>query len=338
MRPLRCQRLTADKLTSDDADAMKALVTGGAGFIGSHVVDAYLAEGLEVVVVDDLSRGATENVSAGAKFRQADVRDRSAMKTIFEEEKPALVNHHAAQIDVRKSVSDPASDAATNILASVHLLDLALKHGVERFVYASTGGAIYGEPAVLPADEATSVRPLAPYGVSKHAVEHYLFVYRALYGLNYVVLRYGNVYGPRQSSKGEAGVVAIFCEQILAGVTPTIYGDGKKTRDYVEVSDVARANVQALKFGNGEIFNIATGAPTTDYEVFDAVRAALGRAPFEPHYAPHRPGEVNHIYLNAEKARKELQWQPQLHFREGVKRTADWFHDRSQNSGVRSRQ
>ncbi len=338
MRLLRCRlRLRADKLTSDDADAMKVLVTGGAGFIGSHVADAYLAEGLDVVVVDDLSRGAPENIPANVGFRQADVRDRSAMKTIFEEEKPALVNHHAAQIDVRKSVSDPGSDAATNILASVHLLDLAVKHGVERFVYASTGGAIYGEPAVLPADEATPVRPLAPYGVSKHTVEHYLFVYRALYRLNYVVLRYGNVYGPRQSSKGEAGVVAIFCEQMLAGVTPTIYGDGKKTRDYVEVSDVARANVQALKFGNGGIFNIATGVPTTDYEVFDAVRAALGRAPFEPHYAPHRPGEVNHIYLSAEKARKELQWQPHLHFREGVKRTADWFHDRSQNSAVRSR-
>jgi len=309
---------------------MKVLVTGGAGFIGSHVVDAYLAEGLDVVVVDDLSRGARENVPAMVRFRQTDVRDRSAMQAVFQEEKPQLVNHHAAQIDVRKSVSDPGSDAATNILASVQLLDLALKHGVERFVYASTGGAIYGEPAVLPADEDTPVRPLAPYGVSKHTVEHYLFVYRALYGLNYVVLRYGNVYGPRQSSKGEAGVVAIFCEQMLAGVTPTIYGDGKKTRDYVEVSDVARANVQALKFGNGEIFNIATGAPTTDYEVFDAVRAALGRAPFEPHYASHRPGEVNHIYLSAEKARKELQWQPHLHFREGVKRTADWFHDRSQ--------
>ena len=306
---------------------MKVLVTGGAGFIGSHVVDAYLAEGLDVVVVDDLSRGARENVPAMVRFRQTDVRDRSAMQAVFQEEKPQLVNHHAAQIDVRKSVSDPGSDAATNILASVHLLDLALKHGVERFVYASTGGAIYGEPAVLPADEATSVRPLAPYGVSKHAVEHYLFVYRALYGLNYVVLRYGNVYGPRQSSKGEAGVVAIFCEQMLAGVTPTIYGDGKKTRDYVEVSDVARASVQALKFGGGEIFNIATGVPTTDYEVFDAVRTALGIPPFEPRYAPRRPGEVEHIYLNADKARRQLDWQPKLGFGEGVKRTAAWFKD-----------
>ncbi|PYU96153.1 MAG: UDP-glucose 4-epimerase [Acidobacteria bacterium] len=306
---------------------MKVLVTGGAGFIGSHVADAYLAEGLDVVVVDDLSRGAPENIPAKARFRQADMRDPSAMQTVFAEEKPDLVNHHAAQIDVRKSVSDPASDAATNILASLQLLDLAVKHGVERLVYASTGGAIYGEPAVLPADEDTPVRPLAPYGVSKHTVEHYLFVYRALHGLNYVVLRYGNVYGPRQSSKGEAGVVAIFCEQMLAGVTPTIYGDGKKTRDYVEVSDVARASVQALKFGGGEIFNIATGVPTTDYEVFDAVRTALGIPPFEPRYAPRRPGEVEHIYLNADKARRQLDWQPKLGFGEGVKRTAAWFKD-----------
>src|SRR5437016_11342030 len=307
---------------------MKVLVTGGAGFIGSHVADAYLAEGLDVVVVDDLSRGAPENLPASARFRQVDVRDRSAMNVVFEEEKPDLVNHHAAQIDVRKSVSDPASDAATNILASVHLLDLAVRHGVERFVYASTGGAIYGEPAVLPADEATPVRPLAPYGVSKHTVEHYLFVYRALHGLNYVILRYGNVYGPRQSSKGEAGVVAIFCEQMLQNVTPKIFGDGTKTRDDVYVTDVARANVQALQYGEQEIFNIAFGKPTTDEEIFDAVRSALGIAPFKPHYVNKRPGESEHCHLDVSKARGRLNWEPTVPVAGGVQLTAKYFKER----------
>jgi UDP-glucose 4-epimerase len=316
---------------------MKALVTGGAGFIGSHVADAYLADGLDVVVVDDLSRGAPQNLPPRARFRQVDIRDRSAMEAVFEEEKPEIVNHQAAQIDVRRSVSDPVFDAETNILASIHLLGLAVAHRVQRFVYASTGGAIYGEPARLPADEDTPVLPLAPYGVSKHTVEHYLFTCRALYGLSYVVLRYGNVYGPRQSSKGEAGVVAIFSEQMLAGSTPVIYGDGSKTRDYVEVSDVARASVQALKFGEGEIFNVATGVPTSDYQVFRAVREALGIPPFEPHYAPRRPGEVEHIHLNVDKAGKHLHWQPRLGFVEGVKRTAEWFRQRQgQNPGVRS--
>ncbi len=309
---------------------MKALVTGGAGFIASHVVDAYLAEGLEVVVVDDLSRGSRDNLPARARFYQADIRNRSALEEIFQKEKPEAVNHHAAQIDVRKAVSDPVFDAESNILASIHLLELAVKHKVKRFVYASTGGAIYGEPNTLPAKEDTPPLPVAPYGVSKHAVENYLFTYNFLYGLPYVVLRYANVYGPRQSSKGEAGVVAIFCEQMLQNMTPTIYGDGKKTRDYVEVSDVAQANVKALTLGEGEIFNIASGAPTTDYEIFTAVREALGIPPFEPAYAPKRAGEVNHIFLDVNKARTGLHWQPKIALRQGIKRTAEWFKNRWQ--------
>lgn len=307
---------------------MKALVTGGAGFIASHVVDGYLAEGLDVIVVDDLSRGRRENVAAGAGFYQADIRDRSALETILEKERPDIVNHHAAQIDVRHAVKDPISDAQCNILASIQLLDLTVKYKIRRFVYASTGGAIYGEPRVLPASEDTPVLPLSPYGVSKHTVEHYLFTYNALYGLPYVVLRYGNVYGPRQSSKGEAGVVAIFCEQVLQKITPTIYGDGKKTRDYVEVSDVARANVKALKLGDGEIFNIATGVRTTDYEIFSLVREALGVAPFEPTYAPKRPGEVDHIGVDVSKARAGLDWRPEVEIRQGIKRTAEWFREK----------
>lgn len=304
---------------------MKALVTGGAGFIGSHVVDAYVAEGLDVAVVDALVRGSRENVAPRARFYEGDIRDRGTLEGIFEKERPDVISHHAAQIDVRHAVRDPIFDAECNILGSIHLLDLAVKYKVRRFVYASTGGAIYGEPKVLPASENTPVLPLAPYGISKHTTEHYLFTYHALYGLPYVVLRYGNVYGPRQSSKGEAGVVAIFCEQLLQGVAPTIYGDGSKTRDYVEVSDVARANVKALKSGDGEIFNVATGVQTTDYGIFTCVRDALGVPPLEPRYAPKRPGEVDHIGLDVSKARAKLGWRPEVDIHQGIQKTADWF-------------
>jgi UDP-glucose 4-epimerase len=309
---------------------MKALVTGGAGFIGSHVVDGYLAEGLEVVVVDNLSRGARENVSPRARFYQADIRDQAALQAVFEAEKPELINHHAAQIDVRRAVKEPIFDAECNIFGSIHLLELAVAYKVQRFIYASTGGAIYGEPKVLPASEETPVLPITPYGISKHTVEHYLSLYSILYGLPYVVLRYGNVYGPRQSSKGEAGVVAIFGEQMLQGNAPTIYGDGSKTRDYVEVSDVVRANVNALSLGEGEIFNVSSGIRTTDYGIFTAVREALHIPSFEPRYAPKRPGEVDHIGLDVSKARARLAWQPQVELREGVKRTAEWFKKRLQ--------
>ena len=226
---------------------MKALVTGGAGFIGSHVVDGYLAEGLQVAVVDDLSRGSRQNLPSAVSFHQADIRDHAALEGVFQKEKPDVINHHAAQMDVRRSVEDPIFDAECNILASIHLLGLAVKYKARRFIYASTGGAIYGEPKVLPATEETPVLPLAPYGVSKHVVEHYLDTYNRLYGLPYVVLRYGNVYGPRQDVHGEAGVVAIFCGHLVEGRAPTIYGDGRQTRDWVDVSDVVRANLTAAE-------------------------------------------------------------------------------------------
>jgi UDP-glucose 4-epimerase len=306
---------------------MKVLVTGGAGFIASHVADGYRARGHEVAIVDNLSRGKKQNLNPGTPFYQADIRDRAALEEVFRKEKPDLVNHHAAQIDVRHSVSDPLFDASANILGSLNLLELALapQSGVRRFIYASTGGAIYGEPEKLPATEVTPPRPLAPYGVSKHAFELYLGTMGRLHSLPFVVLRYGNVYGPRQNSKSEAGVVAIFSEQLLAGVTPTIYGDGTKTRDYIEVSDVVRANLAALSKGDGEVFNIASGQPTSDYEIFRAVEGALGLSGIEPRYAAKRPGEVDHIFLDIGKAASELGWKPAVTLEEGIRRTAEWF-------------
>jgi UDP-glucose 4-epimerase len=306
---------------------MKALVTGGAGFIASHVVDAYLAEGLDVVVVDDCSRGSVENVNPRARYYDADIRNYEAMRKIFETERPDYVNHHAAQMDLRRGVVEPVFDADVNILGSIHLLNLAVEFKVKRVVYASSGGGVYGEPLRVPIPEGHPVNPITPYGISKHTVEHYLFNYNVLYALQYVVLRYGNVYGPRQSSKGEAGVVAIFCEQMLQNVTPKIFGDGTKTRDYVYVTDVARANVQALRYGDQEIFNIAFGKPTTDEEIFHAVRTALGIAPFKPQYADRRPGEIEHCHLDVSKAREKLNWEPQVPVAEGVQLTARYFKE-----------
>jgi len=306
---------------------MKALVTGGAGFIASHVVDGYLEMGLDVAIVDDLSRGSMNNVNPKARFYEADIRDYDAMRCIVEKERPDYINHHAAQMDLRRAVFEPAFDAETNIVGSIHLLNLAVEFKTKRIVYASSGGAAYGEPLYVPIGEDHPVNPTTPYGISKHTVEHYLFNYRLLYGLEYVVLRYGNVYGPRQSSKGDAGVVAIFCEQMLAEETPKIFGNGKNTRDYVYVADVTRANVQALEQGNGEIFNIAFGKPTTDYEIFEAVCRALRIQPFEPIYTEKRPGEIDHCYLKIDKAKQQLKWTPKVTLAEGLQMTASFFRE-----------
>src|ERR1700758_4218954 len=255
---------------------MKMLVTGAAGFIASHVADAYVDAGHEVVILDDLSRGSKRNLNPKCRFYQCDVRDREAIQKIFHLEKPAIVNHHAAQMDVRRGVREPLFDAQVNILGSLNLIAAALAHGTKRFIYIASAGAGYGEPKQMPVGEDDPINPITPYGISKHTVEHYLFTFHFLYGLEYVVLRYGNVYGPRQSSKGEAGGFAIFCEQMLAGTRPGIYGDGRKVRDYVYIEDVAEANLLALERGTGEIFNIADGVPTSDYEIFAKVRHGLG--------------------------------------------------------------
>jgi len=313
---------------------MKVLVTGGAGFIASHVADAYIAAGHDVVIIDDLSRGSGENIPARARFHCGDIRDRDFVEKVLARENPDVVNHHAAQMDVRRGVREPVFDASVNILGSINLLDGCIAHKVRRVVYISTAGAAYGEPKEMPVPEDYPINPITPYGISKHTVEHYLFTYRVLYNLPYVILRYGNVYGPRQSSKGEAGVLAIFSEQMLAGIRPVIYGDGSKLRDYVFVEDVARANVLALEKGTGEIFNIANGVPTTDYEVFRLIRDALGFSAVEPEYVAKRPGEIDRVYLDITKARCLLGWTPRVTLEEGARRTVRFFQQAAQQKSA----
>jgi UDP-glucose 4-epimerase len=305
---------------------MKILVTGAGGFVGSHVADAYVEGGHDVVVLDDLSRGRKENINPKCRFYSCDIRDRKAIENIFSAEKPVVVNHHAAQMDVRRGVREPLYDAEVNILGGINLIEAAIANGVRRFLYAGTAGAGYGEPDRLPVPEDYPVNPITPYGISKHTLEHYLFTFRFLYRLDYVVLRYGNVYGPRQSSQGEAGVFAIFSEQMLGGVRPVIYGDGTKVRDYVYISDVVAANVAALERGTGEIFNISSGGQTSDQEVFDLVRDLLGKS-VHPQYAPRRPGEIDRICLDISKAERLLGWKPQISLAEGARRTAAYFQE-----------
>ncbi len=299
-------------------------MTGAAGFIASHVADAYVNAGHEVIIIDDLSRGSRKNINPKSRFYQCDIRDREEIEKIFLLEKPAIVNHHAAQMDVRRGVREPLFDAQVNILGSINLIEVAVAHGAKRFIYAATAGAGYGEPRQMPVPEGYPMNPITPYGISKHTVEHYLFTFRFLYGLEYVVLRYGNVYGPRQNSQGEAGVFAIFSEQMLAGAQPVIYGDGNKIRDYVYISDVASANVAALDRGTNEIFNISSGVETRDLEIFQRVRELLGKQ-VEPRYVARRPGEIDNICLDISKAESLLQWVPSVNLSEGSSKTVAYF-------------
>jgi len=302
---------------------LKILVTGGAGFIGSNLVDALINLGHDVAVVDNLSSGLKKNLNPKARFYQIDICDNN-LSEVFEREKPDIVDHHAAQIDVRKSSEDPIYDAESNILGSLNLITNCISHGVKRVVYASTGGAIYGDPQYLPADENHPINPISQYGVSKHTVEHYLHLYNIIHGLEYITLRYSNVYGGRQNPYGEAGVVAIFAVQMLTGKQPTIFGPGDKTRDYTHVSDIVAANIIALDHGKNAIYNIGTGIETKDQEIFDNLAIVLGYKG-KPIYAPLRPGEVYRIALECSKARKELGWSPRLSFREGIAQTADYY-------------
>lgn len=303
---------------------MKVLVTGGAGFIGSHVVDAYLEQGHPVVIVDDLSTGRESNLNPAAVFYKMDIRD-PALAQVFEAERPEVVNHHAAQMDVRRSIIEPIFDADVNVLGSINLLECARRYGVRRIVYISTGGAVYGEPVYLPCDEAHPIQPICPYGASKHTVEHYLYMYHQNYGLEYVVLRYPNVYGPRQDPHGEAGVVAIFTGQMLADQQVVINGDGEQERDFVYVGDCARANLLALQNHNvSGIYNLGSGVGTTVNQIFALLKELTGYSRDAVH-GPPKLGETRRIYLDASKARRELGWKPEVDLRQGLEKTVEYF-------------
>lgn len=298
----------------------KILVTGGAGFIGSHVVDLFLDKGYEVVVIDDLSTGRLSNLNPKAKFYQMDIRS-PQVRDVFAAEKPDYVSHHAAQIDVRRSVAEPLFDAEVNILGSINLIECAREFGVKHFIYISSGGAAYGEPDRLPCDEDHPVNPICQYGASKHTVEHYLYMYHANYGLQYTVLRYANVFGPRQNPEGEAGVVAIFTGKMLAGEPAVVNGDGEQTRDFVYVGDCVYANYLALTVDHRPaIYNIGCGHPISINEIFFTLAKATGYS-YPIQNGPAKVGETRHIYLDARKAARDLGWSPTVSLEEGLERT-----------------
>lgn len=302
---------------------MKVLVTGGAGFIASHVVDLLIASGYEIVVVDNLSTGRRANLNPAATLVEMDIRD-SRLADVFAHERPDYVNHHAAQMDVRRSITDPIFDASVNVLGSINVIECARTARVKRFVYISTGGAVYGEPVYLPCDEDHPINPICQYGASKHTVEHYLFMYRVNYGLDYAVLRYPNVYGPRQDPNGEAGVIAIFTGQMLADEQVVINGDGEQVRDFVYVEDCARANLLALTMGQSGIYNLGSGRGTSVNDIYRTLKARTGYGRHAIH-APAKLGETRAIFLKAERARDEFGWTPVVALEEGLARTVDYF-------------
>jgi len=302
----------------------KILVTGGAGFIGSHVVDLFVAQGYDVVIVDDLSTGRASNLNPAAKFYQIDIRS-PKVREVFEAEKPDYVSHHAAQMDVRRSVAQPLFDADINILGSINLIECAKEFMVKRFIYISTGGAVYGEPENLPCDESHPINPICQYGASKHTVEHYLYMYYMNYGMKYTVLRYPNVFGPRQDPHGEAGVVSIFTGKMLASEPVMINGDGNQTRDFVYVGDCAWANHLALKMDTKPgIYNLGWGRPTSINEVCSVLVNITGYS-LPVQYGPAKVGETRHIYLDASKAKRDLGWTPTVTLEEGLEKTVEYF-------------
>jgi UDP-glucose 4-epimerase len=302
---------------------MKILVTGGAGFIGSHIADAFIAHGHQVTIIDNLVTGRRENVNAQATFHQIDICD-AGVADIFECGQFDAVCHHAAQMDVRRSVVDPRYDAEVNILGTLNLLQQCQKTGVKKFIFASTGGAIYGEQVRFPADEEHPTWPASPYGISKLACEKYIYFFAQNYGLRYVFLRYANVYGPRQNPHGEAGVVAIFSTRLLKGEQAVINGEGKQTRDYVFVGDVVRANLLALNYPENDYFNIGTGIETDVNTIYQRLNEAAG-AGMPEHHGPAKEGEQLRSVLANDKARRLLDWQPKVALADGLKETVEWF-------------
>ena len=312
---------------------MKILITGGAGFIGSHIAAAYVRDGHEVAVLDNFRTGSKRNLPAAAKLFAGDISQAADVAAVFQQFQPDVVSHYAAQLDVRHSLEDPAHDAATNILGGLNVLLQAARGGVRRFIFASSGGAIYGDTERLPADEETPAHPLSPYGLTKWTFESYLHIWQRVHEIVPVILRYANVYGPRQNAAGDAGVIAIFSRRLLRGEPCVIYGDGRSTRDYVYVGDVVRANQLALTLGDGGTFNIGTGHQTAIRKVFDTVRLEVDRlsggdmeSSRQPEYAPARAGEVYRSALDNRRAKEVLGWTPQTSFEQGVAHTVEWLH------------
>jgi UDP-glucose 4-epimerase len=306
---------------------MKIVVTGGAGFIGSHLADAFVGAGHDVAVLDNLSSGDRAQVPAAARFHEVDIRSDEAVRAV-EREKPDVLCHHAAQMNVRRSVEDPAYDAEVNVLGTLRLLEAARKAGTKTVLFASSGGTVYGETERFPISEEEATVPVCPYGVSKLTGEHYLEYYHRIFGLRYVALRYANVYGPRQNPHGEAGVVSIFCRALLEGQGAQIYGDGLQTRDYVFVGDVVRANLAALASGYCGAVNIGTGTETNVVDLHAKIRRLAG-SDVLPEHAPAKDGEVRRSVLDCSRAATAIGWKPSVTLDEGLSATVDFFRSRS---------
>ncbi|MFH1509288.1 MAG: NAD-dependent epimerase/dehydratase family protein [bacterium] len=304
---------------------MKVIVTGGAGFIGSHTVDALVKNKHDVLIIDNLSTGNEEYVNTAAEFIKGDIKDKTLIEKTFVEFRPDALVHLAAQIDVRKSTEDPAFDAEVNILGSLNLYQACIKNRTKKVVFASTGGAIYGDTDNRPTPESAKAKPESPYGIAKLTNEKYLYYYNKVHQLGYVALRYGNVYGPRQNPHGEAGVVAIFSKKLIEKEEAVINGDGKQTRDYVFVSDVVRANVLALEERSEKhIFNVGTGKETDVNKVFNSIKTVLGSMAEEKH-GEAKLGEQQTSCLSYTELYETFKWQPEVEFKDGIKQTVDWF-------------
>jgi len=302
---------------------MKIIVTGGAGFIASHIADRYIKDGNRVIIIDNLSAGFRKNINPRAKFYKADIRNLSQIKRIFKKERPEIVNHHAAIAEVIKSVRNPIPTFETNVLGTANVSLAFGNFGVgkrKKFIFSSSGGAIYGDPKKIPADESTEIAPVSPYGLSKFLGEEIIKFYSREFGFKYLILRYANVYGPRQNPKGEAGVVAIFGRLIKIGIRPKIFGDGTKARDYVYIDDIVRANTLGLKRGGNEILNIGLERKISDRKIFDTIAKLLHYSD-TPIHAPYRKGEIYQISLNARRAGKILDWRPRISLEDGIKKT-----------------
>ncbi|MES0342176.1 MAG: NAD-dependent epimerase/dehydratase family protein [Candidatus Humimicrobiaceae bacterium] len=307
---------------------MKVLVTGGAGFIGSNVADGLIEEGYEVIVVDDLSNGREENISDKAVFYKVDIRDKK-LEDVIKSEKPDIVIHNAAQLSVRVSVEDPLLDADINIIGGLNLINICQKNKVRKMIFASSGGTVYGDQSQFPADESHPTNPISPYGVAKLSTENYLYYFSKIHGLDYIALRYANIYGPRQDPHGEAGVVAIFSKKILAGEAPLINGDGLQTRDYTYVGDVVKVNIAAIKSDFTGPVNIGTGVETDVVTLFNVLKDASGKDIEEIH-GPAKTGEQKRSVLDNSLAKKLLGWEPEVSIEEGLKLTYKWFKENSQ--------